>query len=229
MSISRDAEWESRLDATWIDFRVVVLSHGENLLYHIPLRSSDEGIDVIHKLKKTLGTSCGWWKNKFMKVVPFLSSVVYNATMCPVPIEAISQDLPCTVDIGAEYRCHVLTRALHNPRELPADCDFVTSYRRFTAVVEAPGTLRARDVLLIRLELDKLMLSAFVLLALVFSIVCGVVAGISWKSLDTGLGVFGAVIGLVSDSSHFVIIASYVSIEDYHYYKTLPTLLHRWQ
>lgn len=53
MSVSRDAEWESRLDATWIDFRVVVLSHGENLLYHIPLRSSDEGIDVIHKLKKT--------------------------------------------------------------------------------------------------------------------------------------------------------------------------------
>lgn len=85
---------------------------------------------------------------------------------------------------------------MHNPREFPAGCDFVTSYRRFTALVEEPGTLRARDVLLIRLELDKLIFSAFVLLSLILSIICGVVAGFRWKSLDTGLGVFGAVIGV---------------------------------
>ncbi|KAL6791624.1 hypothetical protein J3E68DRAFT_43083 [Trichoderma sp. SZMC 28012] len=113
-----------------------------------------------------------------------------------VPIEAISQDFPCIVDIGAEHRCHVLTKALHNPTEFPAGCDFVTSYRRFTALVEAPGSLRARDVLLIRLELDKLIFSAFVLLSLILSIICGVVVGFCWKSLDTGLGVFGAVIGV---------------------------------
>lgn len=41
------------------------------------------------------------------------------------------------------------------------------------------------------------MLLAVVLLALSFSIACGVVAGVLWKSLDTGLGVFGAVIGVV--------------------------------
>ncbi|EGR48998.1 uncharacterized protein TRIREDRAFT_107072 [Trichoderma reesei QM6a] len=200
MSISRDVELESQLDSTWVNFRVVVLSHGDYRLYHIPLRSSDKGIDVMHKLKKTLLTSRGWWTSKFMKIVPFLRPVVYNATMYPVPIEAISQDLPCTVDIGAKHRCHVLTRALYNPRELPAECDFVTSYRRFAAIVEAPGTIQPRDVLLILLELDKVMFSATVLLALTFSIICGVVAGILWKSLDVGLGVFGAIIGVVARS-----------------------------
>ncbi|PTB69230.1 hypothetical protein BBK36DRAFT_1167088 [Trichoderma citrinoviride] len=207
MSLSWDVELESQFETTWINFRVVVLSHGDYLLYHILLRSSDKGIDVIHKLNNSLSASRGWWMNRLLKLVPFIRPVAYNAKMCPVPIEAISQDLPCTVDIGADYRCHVLTRALRNAKELPAGCDFITSYRRFAAIVEAPGTLRARDVLLIRLELDKLMLSAFVMLALVFSVVCGAAAGIVWKSLDTGLGVFGAVIGVVvryciSRSSH---------------------------
>ncbi|KAJ4860214.1 hypothetical protein T069G_05202 [Trichoderma breve] len=196
MSSSWDVETGYQFEITWIDLRVVMFSHGNYLLYHIPLRSSDKAIDVMPKLKRSLLTSRGWWTDKLTKVVPFLTPVVYNATMCPVPIEVISQDLPCVVDIGAEYRCHILTKALNNPREFPAGCDFVTSYRRFTALVEAPGTLRARDVLLIRLELDKLIFSAFVLLSLILSIICGVVAGFCWKSLDTGLGVFGAVIGV---------------------------------
>ncbi|KAL5089425.1 hypothetical protein Trisim1_005702 [Trichoderma cf. simile WF8] len=196
MSSSWDVEMEYQPEATWVDLRVVVFSHGNYLLHHVPLRSSDKGIDVMLKLKRSLLASRGWWTDNLIKIVPFLTPVVYNATMCPVPIEAISQDLPCIVDIGAEYRCHVLTKALHNPREFPAGCDFVTSYRRFTALVEEPGTLRARDVLLIRLELDKLIFSAFVLLSLILSIICGVVAGFRWKSLDTGLGVFGAVIGV---------------------------------
>ncbi|KAL7957010.1 hypothetical protein V8C34DRAFT_194394 [Trichoderma compactum] len=196
MSSSWDVETEYQSEAAWIDLRVVMFSHGNHLLYHVPLRSSDKAIDVILKLNKSLVTSRGWWTDNLIKAVPFLTPVVYNATMCPVPIEAISRDLPCIVDIGAEYRCHILTKALHNPREFPAGCDFVTSYRRFTALVEAPGTLRARDVLLVRLEFDKLVLSAFVLLSLILSIICGAVAGFCWKSLDTGLGVFGAVIGV---------------------------------
>ncbi|KAL6690306.1 hypothetical protein J3F84DRAFT_389701 [Trichoderma pleuroticola] len=196
MSSSWDVETEYQSETAWINLRVVVFRHGSYLLHHVPLRSSDKAIDVILKLKRSLVTSRGWWTDNLVRVVPFLTPVVYNATMCPVPIEAISQYLPCVVDIGAEYRCHVLTKALHNPRVFPAGCDFVTSYRRFTALVEAPGTLRARDVLLVRLEFDKLILSAFVLLSLILSIICGVVAGFCWKSLDTGLGVFGAVIGV---------------------------------
>ncbi|KAL6810757.1 hypothetical protein GGI42DRAFT_196322 [Trichoderma sp. SZMC 28013] len=196
MSSSWDVETEYQFETTWTDLRVVMFNHGNYLLYHVPLQSSDKATDAILKLKRSLLTSRGWWTDNLIKVVPFLTPVVYNATMCPVPIEAISQNLPCIVDIGAEYRCHVLTKALHNPTEFPAECDFVISYRRFTALVEAPGTLRARDVLLIRLEFDKLILSAFVLLSLIISIICGVVAGFCWKSLDTGLGVFGAVIGV---------------------------------
>ncbi|QYS99200.1 hypothetical protein H0G86_006347 [Trichoderma simmonsii] len=175
-----DVEMEYEFEATWIDLRVVMFSHGNYLLYHVPLRSSDKALEVMLKLKRSLLASRGWWTDSLIKV----------------PIEAISQDFPCIVDIGADHRCHILTKALHNPREFPAECDFITSYRRFTALVEAPGTLRARDVLLIRLEFDKLILSVFVLLSLVLSIVCGVVAGFCWKSLDTGLGVFGAVIGV---------------------------------
>ncbi|PTB77501.1 hypothetical protein M440DRAFT_1307307, partial [Trichoderma longibrachiatum ATCC 18648] len=197
MSISEAVEIESRHETTWINFRLVVLSHGDYHLYHVPLRTSDNAIDAIRKLKKAHVAARGWWTSEFMKFVPFMTLVVYNATMCPVPIEAISKDLPCIVDIAAKYHCHVLTTALHNPRELPAGCDFVTSYRRFTATIEAPGTIRAREVLLICMELDKPMLLAVVLLALSFSIACGVVAGVLWKSLDTGLGVFGAVIGVV--------------------------------
>ncbi|KAL7909799.1 hypothetical protein GGI35DRAFT_399131 [Trichoderma velutinum] len=196
MSSSWEVETEHQFETTWVDLRVVMFSHGNYLLYHVPLRPSDKGIDAILKLKKSLVTYRGWWMDNLIKAVPFLTLVVYNATMCSVPIEAISQDLPCIVDIGAEYRCHILTKALHNPREFPAGCDFITSYRRFTALFEAPGTLHARDVLLVRLEFDKLILSAFVLLSLILSIICGVVAGFCWKSLDTGLGVFGAVIGL---------------------------------
>ncbi|KAL6810543.1 hypothetical protein V8C40DRAFT_129059 [Trichoderma camerunense] len=196
MSSSRDVETGHQFETAWINLRVVMFSHGNYFLHHVPLRSSDKGTDVMFKLKRFFVTSRGWWTENIIKIVPFLTPVVYNATMCPVPIEVISQDFPCIVDIGAEYRCHVLTSALHNPAEFPAGCDFVTSYRRFTALSEAPGTLRARDVLLVRLEFDELILSAFVLLSLILSIICGVVAGFCWKSLDTGLGVFGAVIGV---------------------------------
>ncbi|KAL6902629.1 hypothetical protein GGI43DRAFT_346677 [Trichoderma evansii] len=197
MPSSWEVGMEYQLGTTWIDLRVVMLSHGDYHLYHIPLRSSDKATEIILKLKKRLVTSRGWWTNKLMKIFPFLTPVVYKATICPVTIEAISQDLPCIVDIETEYCCHVLTKALRNPREFPSECDFITSYRRFTTPDEAPGTISARDVLLVRLEFDKLILSAFVLLFIMLSIICGVVAGIYWKSLDTGLGVFGAVIGLV--------------------------------
>ncbi|KAL7929513.1 hypothetical protein V8C35DRAFT_195643 [Trichoderma chlorosporum] len=196
MSSSSAVEAEYQLETAWIDLRVVMFSRGDYLLYHVPLQSSDNGIDVLLKLKRSLMTSRGWWTTNIMKVVPFLTPVVYNATMCPVPIETISRDFPCVVDIGAKHRCHVLTKALRNPREFPARCDFVTSYRRFAALAEAPGSSCARDVLLVRLEFDKLIFSALILLSIILSIICGVVAGFCWKSLDIGLGVFGAVIGV---------------------------------
>jgi hypothetical protein len=84
MSSSWEVEMEDQFETAWIDLRVVMLSHGDYLLYHIPLRSSDKGIDVILKLKRCLVTSHGWRTNKLMKIVPFLTPVVYNATMCPV-------------------------------------------------------------------------------------------------------------------------------------------------
>lgn len=84
MSSSWEVETEYQVETTWIDLRVVMFYHGDYLLYHVPLRSSDEGIDVILKLKRSLVASRGWWTNILMKVVPFLTPVVYNATMCPV-------------------------------------------------------------------------------------------------------------------------------------------------
>jgi hypothetical protein len=86
---------------------------------------------------------------------------------------------------------------LRNPKEIPARCDFVTSYRRFTALEEAPGTIRARDALLVRLEFNKIIFLAFSTLSIILSIISGAVAGVYMQSLDTGLGVFGAVIGVV--------------------------------
>lgn len=77
-------ETEYQLETARVYLRVAILSHGDYLLYHMLLRSSDKGIDIIRELKRSLVTSRGWWTNKLMKVVPFLTPVVYNATMCPV-------------------------------------------------------------------------------------------------------------------------------------------------
>lgn len=84
MSSSWDVETGYQFKTTWIDLRVVMFSHGNYLLYHVPLRSSDKALDVILKLKRSLLASRGWWTDNLIKVVPFLTPVVYNATMCPV-------------------------------------------------------------------------------------------------------------------------------------------------
>ncbi|RKL09688.1 hypothetical protein BFJ70_g16643 [Fusarium oxysporum] len=197
MSSSWEAEMGYYPEPARIDLRVVMPNHDDYLLHHIPLRSSDQGVDAMLKLTRALKASRGRLANWLMKVVPLLAPVVYTATLYPMPIEAISQDLPCAVNIETECRCHILTKALQNPGEFPNRGDFLASYSRFTAFDEAPGTTRARDVLLVRLELNKLILLAFVVLFIILSIICGVVAGICRESLDTGLGVFGAVIGVI--------------------------------
>ena len=84
MSSSWDIETEDQSETARIDLRVVVFSHGNYILYHVPLRSSDKAVDVILKLKRSLVTSRGWLTDTLIKVVPFLTPVVYNATICPV-------------------------------------------------------------------------------------------------------------------------------------------------
>jgi hypothetical protein len=64
-------------------------------------------------------------------------------------------------------------------------------------VAEAPGTVRARDALLVKLELNKVILLAFVASSIIGSIVVGVVAGICRHSLDSGFGVGGGLLGVI--------------------------------
>jgi hypothetical protein len=120
-------------------------------------------------------------------------------TLSQAPIEDISRDVPCVVNVDtAPSRCHVLTRAVRDTRSLPDTADFVASYGRFAVVYETPGNVRTRDALLVRLELNKLTLLVFVTTSIILSIGIGVLAGIYRQSLDTGLGVFGAILGVIS-------------------------------
>lgn len=75
---------EDQLETTGVDLRVIMLTHGDSLLHHIPLRPTDKWMDVFLKLDKTLVASRGFWTSKLVNVVPFLTPVVYKATICPV-------------------------------------------------------------------------------------------------------------------------------------------------
>lgn len=94
-------------------------------------------------------------------------------------------------------RCHVLTKGVRDAESLPDTADFVASYRRFEVVYETPGNVRTRDALLVRLELNKPMLLVFVTMSIILSIGFGILAGICRQSLDTGLAVFGAILGVI--------------------------------
>jgi hypothetical protein len=114
-----------------------------------------------------------------------------------VPIEDIS-DVPCVVDIATDpSHCHVLTKAVQDTESLPDTADFVASYGRFAVFYETPGNVCTRDALLVRLELNKLMLLVFVIMSIILSIGFGVLAGIWRQSLDTGLGVSGTILGVI--------------------------------
>jgi len=101
------------------------------------------------------------------------------------------------VDIDDKHRCHVLTNALRNGNPLPSTADFITSYGRFTVVHEAAGSVRARDALFIRLELNKIILLIFFLFSLILSVVLGVVMGVWEHNLDSGFGIGGGILGAI--------------------------------
>jgi hypothetical protein len=116
-----------------------------------------------------------------------------------VPIENILRDVPCVVDVDADpSRCDVLTSAIQDTKSLLDTADFVASYGRFEVVYETPGNIRDRDALLVRLEHNKVILLVFITTSIILSIGFGVLAGINRQSLETGLGVFGAILGAIS-------------------------------
>ncbi|KAH7120390.1 hypothetical protein B0J13DRAFT_680667 [Dactylonectria estremocensis] len=171
--------------------------HGYYFLHELALLSSDRGSDVVRKLVKYYEET-QWRMSWLIKAVPFMLPAVYTVVLAPVPIEDISRDIPCVVDVdAASSRCHVLTRAVRDTGSLPDTADFVLSYRRFAVVYEAPGKVHIRDALLVRLELNKLILLVFVATSIILSIGFGVLAGIYRESLETGLGVFGAILGVI--------------------------------
>ncbi|KFY13399.1 hypothetical protein V491_06405 [Pseudogymnoascus sp. VKM F-3775] len=176
-----------------VNWRILMPKHGDLNLYHLPLLSTDQGEDVFAKLKKEYDASRSWLK----KIVPFLVPVVFTAILSPVRIEDISGPLPLIVDIDEKHRSHVLTNALHTPNTLSHTTDFLTSYRRFVVIQEAPGSICQRDALLIKLELHKVSLLIFSTISLLVSIGLGIIAGMLRHNVDSGLGVLGAILGVV--------------------------------
>ncbi|KAM6516678.1 hypothetical protein FALCPG4_014853 [Fusarium falciforme] len=171
--------------------------HDYYVLHELALSSSDRGSDVVRKIVKYYEET-QWRMSWLIKAVPFMLPVVYTVTLSPVPIEDISRDGPCVVDVDATpSRCHVLTRAVRDTGVIPDTADFFASYSRFAVVYETPGNVRTRDALLVRLEPNKLILLVFVTTSIILSIGSGVLAGICRQSLETGLGVFGAILGVI--------------------------------
>jgi hypothetical protein len=194
--------------------------HGYYFLHKLTLLSSDRGFDAVRKLVEYYEGSQGWFMSWLIKAVPFMLPVVYTVTLSPVrpcmiaedmlhieriltssqvPIEDISRDVPCVVDVdAAPRRCHILTRAVRGTGSLPDTADFLASYRRFEVIHETPGNVCTRDAFLIRLELHKVILLVFVTASIILAIGLGVLAGICQQSLETGLGVFGVILGVIS-------------------------------
>jgi hypothetical protein len=199
-----------------IRWRVVMTDkHGDYFLHELELLSSDRGSDVVRKLGKYYEGSQGWLST----AVPFMLPVVYTTTLSPVrpcinaedvlhigriltlsqvPIEDILRDPPCMVDIEASpSRCHILTKAIRDTGSLSDTADFIASYSRFAVVNETTGNIRTRDALLVCLELNKLILLVFITVSILSSAGFGALAGICRHNLDTGLGVFGAILGVI--------------------------------
>ncbi|KAJ8130922.1 hypothetical protein O1611_g2706 [Lasiodiplodia mahajangana] len=180
-----------------IDWRLVMTKNDDYFLHKLTLLSSDRGSDVIRKLIKRYEESQGRHMSWLIKAIPFMVPVVYTATLSPTPIEAISQSLPCIVDIKAKHRCHVFTHALRKPGYVPDTADFLTSYGRFAVVDEARGNTCARDALLVRLELNKTMLLVFAASSIILAVILGVLAAVCRQSLNIGFGVFGGIVGVI--------------------------------
>lgn len=79
----------------------------------------------------------------------------------------------------------------------PDRADFFASYYQFTTTDQQASAAHPRNAFLVKFELDKVILLVFITFALVLSIVCGIIAGVFRESLDTGFGVFGAVMGVI--------------------------------
>ncbi|KAI0386356.1 hypothetical protein F5Y04DRAFT_290028 [Hypomontagnella monticulosa] len=185
------------LASTPIDWRLVQLKNDACFLRHLALQSSDTDAVIIQKLLRTDAESRGRVISFLAKAAPFMARVVYVATLSPVPVEDLRRGLPCLVDIDTEHRCNVLTKACQSPENVPNTANFFVNYRLFEVIHENPESIRAGDALLVRLEVQKVVLLMFLFAAIIFSAVCSVVAGVCRQSLDTGLGVFGAVLGVI--------------------------------
>lgn len=72
------------LQETQTFLRVVIAKHGDYLLYHAPLRSSEQVADIIIKLKDIIKVSHGKLMSLILTMAPFITPVIYTATISPV-------------------------------------------------------------------------------------------------------------------------------------------------
>ncbi|EXJ63779.1 hypothetical protein A1O7_00114 [Cladophialophora yegresii CBS 114405] len=183
----------SNINATYrIRWRLLICQTEAFYLHEVPLLSTDRGPAVVETLLHQSLRSESW----LAKAVPFMIPAAYTAVLAPVPVELLS-DLPCLVDVETQQYSHVLTTALRQPSQFPATAQFLTSYARFAITPEPRNNAISRDAILIKLQLSKLTLAAFLAITLTVSVVAGVVAGVARHSVDLGLGVFGALVSLV--------------------------------
>ncbi|ETI27674.1 hypothetical protein G647_00123 [Cladophialophora carrionii CBS 160.54] len=191
----------SNIDATHrIKWRLLTCHNGAFYLHEVTLLSTDQGPDIVKKILQQYLRSESW----LAKAVPFLIPTAYTAALAPVPGESLAH-LPCLVDVDTQQYSHVLTTALRQPSHLPATALFLTSYARFASTTEPHNNTISRDAILIKLQLSKLSLAAFLALTLIVSVVAGVVAGVACHSLDLAFGVFGVLVSLVGIGEGFAV------------------------
>ncbi|KAH8685099.1 hypothetical protein BGZ61DRAFT_534286 [Ilyonectria robusta] len=170
--------------------------HGDHLLHELPLLPSDRGSDVVRKLVKYFEEThrlTSW----LIKIAPFMRSAFYRVALSPVPIEDISRNFPCAVNVEAVLgRCNILTIAARDTG-CSLSTDFLTLHRHVAVMDEMSGSVYTREALLLCLEPNKFTLIVFIITSILLSIGFGVLAGLCQESLDTGLGVFGAILGLI--------------------------------
>ncbi|KAH6975188.1 hypothetical protein BKA56DRAFT_688856 [Ilyonectria sp. MPI-CAGE-AT-0026] len=171
--------------------------HGDHLLHELPLLPSDRGSDVVRKLIKYFEEThrlTSW----LIKIAPFMRPAFYRVALSPVPIENISRNFPCAVNVETVLgRCNILTIAARGTG-CSLSTDFPTLHLQVAVMDEMSGSVCPRDALLLCLEPNKSTLIVCIITSILLSIGFGVLAGLCQESLDTGLGVFGAILGLIS-------------------------------
>lgn len=121
-----------------------------------------------------------------------------------VPIEDISRNFPCAVNVEAVLgRCNILKIAARDTG-CSLSTDFLTLQRQVAVMDEMSRSVYTREALLLCLEPNKFTLIVFIITSILLSIGFGVLAGLCQESLDTGLGVFGAILGLIGIVERFL-------------------------